>query len=78
VWFAADPDAGEPVFYVYTDARSGKVKRLRQTSRLRIASCDGRGKLTGEWIDAQAELVSGPAFERGMRLLDRNTGRGSD
>src|SRR5689334_1667711 len=71
VWFAADPDASEPVFYVYTGARTGKVKRLRRTSRVRIAPCDGRGKVTGDWIDAQAELVSGPAFERGMRLLDR-------
>jgi PPOX class probable F420-dependent enzyme len=71
VWFAADPDAGEPVFYVYTGARSGKVKRLRQASRARIALCDGRGNVKGDWIDAQADLVTGPAFQRGMALLDR-------
>jgi PPOX class probable F420-dependent enzyme len=71
VWFAADPGAAEPVFYIYAGAQSGKVKRLRHTSRVQIALCDGRGKVTGNWIDARAELVSGPASEHGMRLLDR-------
>lgn len=71
VWFAADPDAGEPVFYVYTGATSGKVKRLRQASRARIAPSDGRGTVKGDWIDARAELVTGPAFQRGMALLNR-------
>jgi uncharacterized protein len=71
VWFAADPEAGEPVFYVYTGAQSGKVKRLRRNGRVRIAPCNGQGKVTGDWIDARAELVTGPAFERAMRLLDR-------
>jgi uncharacterized protein len=71
VWFAADPGAGEPIFYVYTGAQSGKVKRLRRIGRVRIAPCNGQGRVTGDWVDARADLVTGPAFDRGMTLLDR-------
>jgi uncharacterized protein len=71
VWFAADTDAAGPVFYVYTGAQFGKVKRLQHTSRVRIAPCNGRGTVTGDWIEARAELVTGAAFDHGMKLLDR-------
>jgi uncharacterized protein len=71
VWFAADPAGGAPqTLYVYTEADSGKVKRIRRDSRVRIAPCDMRGKLLGDWIEARAEIVQGQEAERGMRLLN--------
>lgn len=54
VWFAA---AGS-TFYVFSAPDAGKVKRIRLTSRARVAVCDVRGKLLGEWIEAKARLVS--------------------
>ncbi len=69
VWFAASPDG--PTIYIYSTADSGKAKRIRRSSFVRIAPCDMRGNLTGPWIDARAEIVTGEDFARGMRLLDR-------
>jgi PPOX class probable F420-dependent enzyme len=73
VWFAmppADqPDAG--TIYIYTIGTSGKVKRIRNNGRVKIAPCDMRGGLLGEWLEARAEIVTGALAERGMRLLNR-------
>jgi PPOX class probable F420-dependent enzyme len=72
VWFAADASsASVEILYVYSEADSGKAKRIRNNPRVRIAPCDMRGTVKGEWIDAQARIVSGEEVERGMRLLNR-------
>jgi PPOX class probable F420-dependent enzyme len=71
VWFAADPPGGAPqTLYVYSEADSGKAKRIRRDSRVRIAPCDMRGKLLGDWIEARAEIVEGDTGVRAMRLLN--------
>ena len=57
VWFAQVGDT----FYVFSAPDAGKVKRIRLTSRARVAACDMRGKLLGEWLDARARLVSDAA-----------------
>ena len=54
VWFAQAGDT----FYVFSARDAGKVKRIRLSSRARVAACDVRGKLLGEWMDAKARLVS--------------------
>lgn len=69
VWFAQAP--GDVTLYAYTTTDSGKAKRLRRTAVVKIAPCDGRGKVTGPWLAARAEIVGGEAFDRGMRLLNR-------
>jgi PPOX class probable F420-dependent enzyme len=53
VWFAA---LGDKV-YAYTLATTGKAKRLRNSSRARIAPCDLRGNVRGEWRDTHARIV---------------------
>jgi PPOX class probable F420-dependent enzyme len=53
VWFAAE--AGK--LYVFTSGTSGKVKRLRRSSRAQVAACDARGRLRGPWIEATAKTV---------------------
>jgi uncharacterized protein len=75
IWFAADP-AGElnssaAKLYIYTVDNTGKVKRIRNNPRVRIAPCDMRGKILGEWIDAAAEIVAKEEAVRGMRLLNK-------
>jgi PPOX class probable F420-dependent enzyme len=54
VWFAAS----DGKLYVFTAGEAGKVKRLRHTSRVRMAPCDVRGGLRGGWQDATARLVT--------------------
>jgi PPOX class probable F420-dependent enzyme len=75
VWFAADPsaalDSAAAKLYIYTVANTGKVKRVRNNPRVRVAPCDNRGKLLGEWVEAKAEVVSGEEATQGLRLLDK-------
>jgi uncharacterized protein len=75
VWFAADPsvglDSSDAKLYVYTIGVSGKVKRIRNNNRVRVAPCNARGGLLGEWVDARAEIVTGAETEQGMQLLDK-------
>ncbi|MEO7331830.1 MAG: PPOX class F420-dependent oxidoreductase [Minicystis sp.] len=53
VWFA-DLD-GKLV--VVTDGTSYKVKRIRRNPKVRLAACDVRGKVHGEWIDGSAVIM---------------------
>jgi PPOX class probable F420-dependent enzyme len=58
VWFAAV----DGTLYVFTVGDSGKVKRLRRSSRARVAPCDMRGTVTGPWRDATASIAADPAW----------------
>jgi PPOX class probable F420-dependent enzyme len=71
VWFAED----QGVLYVTSDANAGKVKRIRNNGRVRVAPCDGGGGLLGEWVEAQARLVTDPqVIEKVKRLFRRKYG----
>jgi PPOX class probable F420-dependent enzyme len=66
VWFA---QAGDTL-YVFTAGGSGKVKRLRNSPRVRVAPCDARGALRGEWRDGVARLVTdGATLARAQAAL---------
>jgi PPOX class probable F420-dependent enzyme len=56
VWFAAV----DGKIYVFTAGDSGKVKRLRCSSRARVAPADMRGQLRGEWWDVAARIITEP------------------
>jgi PPOX class probable F420-dependent enzyme len=53
VWIAG----GNGKVRVYTNITSGKVKRIRRNGRVRVAPCDIRGTVRGEWVEAQARLI---------------------
>lgn len=44
-------------YYVFSAGDAGKVKRLRNSPRAKLARCDMRGTLLGEWHEARAELL---------------------
>ena len=75
VWFAADPtaslDSSGAKIYTYTIGVSGKVKRVRNNPRVKIAPCDMRGRVLGEWVEARAEIISGEEAAHGMELLNK-------
>jgi len=71
VWVARD--GAELV--VYTNGRSGKVKRIRRDGRVRIAACDVRGGVRGEWVEARARLRDDAAArDRGLAAIRRKYG----
>jgi uncharacterized protein len=75
VWFAGTGfDSPSPVIYLYSEVQSGKAKRIRNNPRVRIAPCDIRGNVKGEWVDARAEILEPPAIAEAMRLLNRKYG----
>jgi len=57
VWFAL---AGER-FYVFSEGDAGKVKRLRNDPRVRLAACNLRGRVHGEPFAGRAVRVDDPA-----------------
>ncbi len=71
VWVAADGDR----LLVYTNGTSGKVKRIRKRGRVRLAACDVRGRLRGDWVDGPARMLDEPvARDRGLDALVRKYG----
>ena len=61
VWFAE----GSGKLYVFTEADSYKVKRLRRDTRVQVAACGMTGSVSGAWLDGHARVVEG------RRLVDR-------
>lgn len=57
VWCAAHDGR----LYLFSAGATGKVKRLRNSPRARVAECDFKGKLAGQWTDAAAYLLEDPA-----------------
>ena len=71
VWIARENGA----LFVYTNLTSGKVKRIQRDDRVRLAPCDMRGNVNGEWIPGKARLVNDDAArERGLRAVLRKYG----
>ena len=58
VWIAAGADR----LYAFSAADAGKVKRIRATSRVRLAACDLRGAVRSGWREGRARVV--PEQER--------------
>ena len=67
MWFVEE----DGVLYVRTPAKSGKVKRLRNDSHVRVVPSDGRGNPKGAWVDGRARIMGG-AQAKG--LTDSSTG----
>jgi len=71
VWFARDPAStgARAKFYVYTLPDSGKVKRIRNNPKVRIAPCNMRGDVRGAWVDASARICGSDEAGKGQSLL---------
>ena len=73
VWFAQDGEKND--FYIFSAGEAGKVKRIRNFSSVKVAICDFKGNLQGEWISAQAELIDEEDFKmRAYRQLQKKYG----
>ena len=70
VWFAEH----DGKLYTYSLADAGKVKRIRNNPRVRVAPCDVRGGNVGEWIEAVARIEDTVGERFGMSLLTKKYG----
>jgi len=50
VWFAQDGEA----LRIWTQADSGKARRIHRNGRVRIVPSTAAGETTGAWVDAEA------------------------
>jgi hypothetical protein len=58
VWVA--PVDGK--LYVFTLKETFKVKRIENNPKVRVAKCDARGKISGEWFEGTCVIVADPAL----------------
>ena len=71
VWIAG----AEGRLYVFSEGSAGKVKRIRNHGRVRLAACNLRGVVSGEWLEGRARVVREPEIvERAYRALHRKYG----
>ena len=71
VWFAA----ADGRLYVFTAEQSGKVKRLLNSQRARVAPSDARGRVRDKWREASARIVTDPrAIERAQAAFQAKYG----
>jgi PPOX class probable F420-dependent enzyme len=70
VWFMVDNN----LLYVVTSADTGKAKRLRNNSSVRIVPSTYNGEPKGEWIDGKARFAEGSEAERAIQLRKKKYG----
>jgi uncharacterized protein len=71
VWFVQDNNG---IIYIRTAKNSGKVKRVRNNSHVRIVPCDIRGRPKGEWMDGTVGIISEDEVERINDLISQKYG----
>ncbi len=57
-----------------TREHTGKVKRLRNNSKVRICPCSFKGKPKGEWISGNATPVEGDGAKNAISLRKKKYG----
>ena len=70
LWFVEK----DGTFYFYTVAKSYKVTRIRNNPHVRIAPCDMRGNVKGEWVDANARELDNAEARAADDLLNHKYG----
>jgi len=61
--------------YAVTNGTSVKMKRLQANDRIRLAACDARGRVRGEWVEGHGRRVDDSVLtERAQRALQRKYG----
>jgi PPOX class probable F420-dependent enzyme len=66
VWFGEDNEH----LYVMTNSKTGKVKRIRNNSEVRIAPSTIRGKVTGPEFSARVRLLRPEEFAHARKLIN--------
>ena len=67
VWFGEQ----DSKLYVMTRSDMGKAKRIRNNSRVRVAPCTIRGKVTGPEFEATARILPPEEHARARKAINR-------
>ena len=70
VWFVEEN--GE--LFVRTDSDTGKIKRIRNNPRVRVASCNMRGTVKSDWVEGEARIIEPESSEHVFSLLKEKYG----
>jgi PPOX class probable F420-dependent enzyme len=70
VWFVEEN--GE--LFVRTDSDTGKIKRIRNNPRVRVATCNMRGTVKGTWVDGEARMTEPESSKHVFSLLRKKYG----
>jgi len=62
------------LIYFRTDVNSGKVKRIRNNPHVRIAPCDIRGNLKGNWFDGKVKFAGLAESSITHSMIDKKYG----
>jgi uncharacterized protein len=61
--------------YAVTNGTSVKMKRLKANDRIRLAACDARGKVRGEWAEGHGRRIDEAALmQRAQQALESKYG----
>ena len=72
VWFTIDDNNN--MIYVVTRTETGKVKRLRNNSKVRIMPCGMRGQPKGEWLNGKATFATPEQLEIALKQRNKKYG----
>ncbi len=70
VWFVTKDD----LIYVVTRDQTGKAKRLRNNQQVKIATCNFKGKVSGEWVLGTAKILSEDETKEVVMWRDKKYG----
>jgi hypothetical protein len=62
------------LIYFRTDVNSGKIKRIRNNPHVRIAPCDIRGNLKGNWFDGKVKFADSTESSITYSMIDKKYG----
>jgi PPOX class probable F420-dependent enzyme len=70
VWFAED----QGTYFIFSARDTGKVKRIRNSGRSRVAPCDVKGNLSGDWLDTECALANPEQESLAYKMLKNKYG----
>lgn len=70
VWFVIFDDQ----VFVMTAQNTGKVKRIKNNSDVKIMPCGIRGEPRGEWVPAKARFANESEMQTAIQLRNRKYG----
>ncbi|MHA7734793.1 PPOX class F420-dependent oxidoreductase [Nitrosopumilus sp. S6] len=70
VWFTIKNNQ----IFVVTRDQTGKVKRLKNNTQVKIATCTIKGKIKGKWISGTAEILDDEKTKDAVKRRDKKYG----
>ncbi len=70
VWFTIKNNQ----IFVVTRDQTGKVKRLKNNTQVKIATCSIKGEIKGKWVSGVAEILDDEKTKDAIKRRDKKYG----